>query len=489
MSSSYSRFNDEEYNDNINNNQDYNNNNNNNNGNNNNHDDNINNGIIIKNQEDEDLDIIYNDTTDEDENNHNNNKINSDDDEGIPLSQKESNATKVRKHLIGSACILCVVLLWVGSGIVTQIIFTDEDYQKPFFLTYLNSSIFSFYLLGYIPFWKKWTSIPFDDKSKNNIINRDINNSNNSIDNSGNNTIDYSKVPLTTSSTPINTDPNNNNTINTNNNNNNKKTNYIFTFKQILRISLILSPFWFFANYTYNLSLAKTSVSTNTILSTLSGIFSLILSVIFKVDKFTLEKLFATLITLGGIILVSLSDIDKSTNGNDTVIGDSLAIVGAFLYGLYTVLVKKLIGSEENLPMPMMFGFLGLFDFLFLWPLFLIFNLIGFEHFELPTGKVFAYLIVNCILGSFVSDLLDSYSVVMTSPVINSIGLSLSIPFAMISDFVRSHKQFSVMYLMGSALVVAGFLLINLASSVFENKLKSIENKIIIKFKSIIKKD
>ncbi|KAM9981207.1 hypothetical protein ACTFIY_003512 [Dictyostelium cf. discoideum] len=399
---------------------------------------------------------------------------NEDDELPLSISQKESNSKKVRRHVIGSLLVLSVVSLWVASSIITQIIFTSESYDKPFFLTYFGTSIFSFYLGGYFIKWKKWTSIPFNTKQDN-----DYDYENNSNKNESTTPIIIKDrnletcLPKTTSiSTSIST------TTTT--------TNYKFTLKQILRISLLLAPFWFFANYTYNLSLDKTSVSTNTILSTLSGIFSLFLSVIFKVDKFTIEKLFATLLTLSGVILVSYSDFDKNSNGSDTVIGDILAIVGAFLYGLYSVLVKKLIGSEENLPMPMMFGYLGLFNLIFLWPIFFILNLTSWEVFELPSSRVLVYLIFNGIFGSFISDLLDSYSVVMTSPVINSIGLSLSIPFAMISDFVRTGKKFTLMYLFGSCLVVLGFLLINLASSIFEKKLKFIEAKLFSRVKNLL---
>ncbi|KAK5577456.1 hypothetical protein RB653_002397 [Dictyostelium firmibasis] len=390
----------------------------------------------------------------------------------VPISQKESNSKKARRHIIGSLLVLAVVSLWVASSVITQIIFITESYDKPFFLTYFGTSIFSFYLGGYFINWRKWTSIPFKTKEvDHDHEDDDENNSNKSVS---------PTTPIIIKDTNLETGIKKTNaTIST-------TTNYKFTLKQILRISLILAPFWFFANYTYNLSLDRTSVSTNTILSTLSGIFSLFLSVFFKVDKFTIEKLIATLLTLTGVILVSYSDFDKTSNGTDTVVGDILAIAGAFLYGLYSVLVKKLIGSEENLPMPMMFGYLGLFNFIFLWPVFFILNLTSWEVFELPSSRVFVYLIFNGIFGSFISDLLDSYSVVMTSPVVNSIGLSLSIPFAMISDFVRTGKKFTLMYLFGSCLVVFGFLLINLASSIFENKLKSIEGKLFSRVKNLL---
>ncbi|KAF2072948.1 hypothetical protein CYY_005741 [Polysphondylium violaceum] len=405
----------------------------------------------------------------------NNNQHNNEDLSLINNDNNDINKSKpfqLRRHIIGTICILAVVFLWVFSGVMTQIIFTEEDYNKPFFLTYFATSIFTFYLLGFGIKWRTWLSIPFSRKQQKQQTSQiesyqSLNNSDNV--NIESNQEQHSRTKVMDPVTGI------------------VKNQYHFTIKEILKISLCLCPIWFCANYTYNLSLSRTSVSTNTILSTLSGLFSLFLSVAFKVDKFSIEKLLAALITLSGIIMVSYSSLDKSNNGNDTVLGDGLAVVGAFFYGLYGVLIKKLVISEEYLPMPMLLGFLGLFNFLFLWPLFIVFNLVSFEVFQLPSWRVFLFLVFNGLFGSFLSDLLDSYSVVMTSPMINSIGLSLSIPLAMISDFVRSHRSFGPLYIVGSIFVVFGFILANMASSVLEDRLKAIEQNLLKRFKKTLK--
>eukprot|EP01132_Coremiostelium_polycephalum_P002795 gene2795-3475_t len=398
----------------------------------------------------------------------------------------------VKRHIVGAICIVIVVFLWVFSSVLTQIIFADKEFNKPFFLTYFNTSLFSFYLLGFGVYWRKWSSIPlrnnnnnsnektqlFVDSNRENLISSSSSIQNEEREEEEEEVVeeDYKVIVQET----INQDDN----INLEGSGNNNNNQYKYSIFQIIRISCCLSPIWFLANYTFNLSLNSTSVSTNTILSTLSGFFALVLSCLLKVDKFTIEKLLATALTVGGTVLVSYSALSDH-NGSDTLIGDILAIVGAALYGLYSVLVKKLIISEDYLPMPMMLGFLGLFNLLVLWPFFFIINSIGFEVFELPSGTVFLFLLFNGVFGSFVSDLLDSYSVVMTSPIINTVGLSLSIPLAMLSDFIRKHEMFSIMYIFGSILVICGFILANLASSLFEDKLYAFEKEIKLKFLSI----
>jgi len=453
------------------------------------HSDNNNNNIdeiISNNNNENDDDIISNSAIITDNNNNNNNnddidnnKITYSNNEDLSLinnniENEKSKPFQLRRHIIGTICILAVVFLWVFSGVMTQIIFTEEDYNKPFFLTYFATSIFTFYLLGFLIKWKTWLSIPFSKKQqfeRQQTIERESYHSLNGDEEKQQQ--NQQQQPQQKIIDPVTGQI---------------KNQYQFTIKEILKISLCLCPIWFFANYTYNLSLSRTSVSTNTILSTLSGLFSLFLSVAFKVDRFSIEKLLAALLTLSGIVMVSYSSLDQSSNGTDSVLGDGLAVIGAFFYGLYGVLIKKLVISEEYLPMPMLLGFLGLFNFLFLWPLFIIFNLVSFEVFQLPSWRVFLFLIFNGLFGSFLSDLLDSYSVVMTSPMINSIGLSLSIPLAMISDFVRSRKGFGPLYIVGSVLVVFGFILANMASSVLEDRLKSIEQNLLKRIKKFFKR-
>lgn len=40
-----------------------------------------------------------------------------------------------------------VIVLWVSSNFLTYAIFSDDSYSKPYFVTYLNTSVFVFYLI------------------------------------------------------------------------------------------------------------------------------------------------------------------------------------------------------------------------------------------------------------------------------------------------------------------------------------------------------
>lgn len=54
------------------------------------------------------------------------------------------------RKLLGIFCIVSVVILWVLGGVVIQFIYGNMNYDKPFFVTYVSTNLFSIYLLGFV---------------------------------------------------------------------------------------------------------------------------------------------------------------------------------------------------------------------------------------------------------------------------------------------------------------------------------------------------
>jgi len=125
---------------------------------------------------------------------------------------------------------------------------------------------------------------------------------------------------------------------------------------QVAKLSLMFCPIWFVANYTFNWSLAVTSVSSSTVISTSSSFFALIFAHIGGVDKITIKKLGAVMLTIGGVALVSFTD---KSEGIHTFWGDMLALIGAVCYGLYCSLMSVRIKDERQVSMPQFFGALS----------------------------------------------------------------------------------------------------------------------------------
>ncbi|XP_042221076.1 solute carrier family 35 member F5-like isoform X1 [Homarus americanus] len=60
-----------------------------------------------------------------------------------------------RRLALGIFVLLVVDVIWVASSELSEYIFNDTGFNKPFFSTYLKTSMFSLYLLGFI-FWSPW---------------------------------------------------------------------------------------------------------------------------------------------------------------------------------------------------------------------------------------------------------------------------------------------------------------------------------------------
>ncbi|XP_016171634.1 thiamine-repressible mitochondrial transport protein THI74 [Arachis ipaensis] len=64
---------------------------------------------------------------------------------------------------------------------------------------------------------------------------------------------------------------------------------------RVAKVSLLICPFWFLAQLTFNLSLKYTTVTSNTILSSASSLFTFLVSLAFLGERFTWLKLFSVL--------------------------------------------------------------------------------------------------------------------------------------------------------------------------------------------------
>ena len=75
-------------------------------------------------------------------------------------------------------------------------------------------------------------------------------------------------------------------------------------------------PFWFLAQWSFNTSLSMTSVTSNTILSSTSSLFTFFLSILLLGEAFSSRKLAAIVACIAGTALVTLSD-SESAGGSE----------------------------------------------------------------------------------------------------------------------------------------------------------------------------
>jgi len=216
----------------------------------------------------------------------------------------------------------------------------------------------------------------------------------------------------------------------------------------------------------------------------MSGFFTLIIGRIFHVDHFTLAKIGAVVISFAGVILVSLSDSGDAPpatrpsptpssgrplltgiqGGENSLLGDSLALLSALFYAVYVILLKVWIRSESRIDMQLFFGFVGLFNIIGCWPIGVLLHLAGVETIELPTSnRVVVGLLVNMAI-TLSSDYIYVIAMLKTTPLVVTIGLSLTMPLAVLGDIGLQHPV-KGQVLLGAALVLVSFVVIGLEDS------------------------
>lgn len=121
--------------------------------------------------------------------------------------------------------------------------------------------------------------------------------------------------------------------------------------------------------------------------------------------------------------------------------GDCLAFLSAVMYGLYAVFMKKRISDESRVDMIVFFGLVGIINVLILWPGLLLFHWFGIETLEAPPSWNVVFIILGNSVGSLVADMAWAYAVLLTSPIVVTVGLSITIPFSLIDLMAPTRRE------------------------------------------------
>jgi solute carrier family 35 protein F5 len=244
------------------------------------------------------------------------------------------------------------------------------------------------------------------------------------------------------------------------------------TLQETAKLSLEFCILWFLANYFAAACLEYTTVASSTILGSTSSIWTLLCGALMRVERFTLRKFLGVTASLAGVVLISSIDVSGETDENrgsfphksprELAIGDTMAFVSAAMYGFYAVFMKKRIGDESKVNMPLFFGLVGMFNIVLLWPGLFILHFTKIETFELPpTKKILAIVLINSA-SSLVSDYCWAYSMLLTSPLIVAVGLSLTIPLSLVGQMVLDKQYSPALYWVGAGIMFIAFLFINM---------------------------
>ncbi|OAP63092.1 hypothetical protein AYL99_02319 [Fonsecaea erecta] len=392
-------------------------------------------------------------------------------------------------HTLGLILLLCVVFLWTMSNFLGSSIFADNTYAKPFFLTYLNTSTF---MLGMIPtlvrtaYKRHRERGDLFDTIRANVLRtikgegyRRLSN----VDEPQDPEEEYDSEPETFIQKPSRDGsragirrPGRH--IGGEGGGAGKHLGIIPT----ARLAFAFCILWFSANYFAMACLKYTTVASTTILTSTSSFWTLFIGALTGTEKFTWRKLCGVLASFAGILLISSVDFSAKTDGGDArrsisrredtfpdkspselALGDAFALFSAIIYGVYTITLKKTTvkALPRSLNMPLFFGLVGTCNLILLFPLFPILHFTGLEPFSFPpTRRIWTILLINSC-ASFCSDLCWAYAMVLTSPLLVTVGLSLTIPLSLVGEMVLQGHYEGWVYWVGACIVVGSFLFID----------------------------
>ncbi|KAJ4389617.1 hypothetical protein N0V93_007088 [Gnomoniopsis smithogilvyi] len=395
----------------------------------------------------------------------------------------------VARRTLGIALLLVTVFLWTASNFLASYIFSDHTYDKPFFVVYINTSVFALSLVpmlvrfvareGVVGIKRELRAFVRNDRSKASIAGERAGGLGRSLvggrqskktptdeehhgllaesgEEDGFDSLDEAEEQAERGSSSGGTfelddtpDPDGA-----------PLPPAKLSLRETAVLSLEFCGLWFCANYFASACLEYTSVGSVTILTSTSSVWTLLVGV---------------LASLAGVVLISTvdlsgaSDEDRGTFPHKSTasiaVGDGMAFFSAIVYGLYVTVMKRRVGDEERVDMPLFFGLVGLFNLVLLWPGFLLLHWTQIEPFSWPpTGKVWAIIVLNSI-SSFISDMSWAYAMLLTTPLVVTVGLSLTIPLSLIGEMIQYAQYSSWIYWVGAGIVLLSFLFINHESS------------------------
>jgi len=145
-----------------------------------------------------------------------------------------------------------------------------------------------------------------------------------------------------------------------------------------------------------------------------------------------------------------------------SLLGDLMAVVGAAGYGMYTTMLRLKVSEDGSASMQLLLGYLGLVSAVILSPMLLLMASLDLGDVRQLSWTAFGFILLSGFFDNVIADYLWARSVLLTSPTVATVGLTLTIPMAILIDSITKASDVSTFLLIGAASVFIGFLVVNM---------------------------
>nr|XP_050863982.1 solute carrier family 35 member F5 isoform X2 [Vespula vulgaris] len=341
---------------------------------------------------------------------------------------------KSQRLVLGLLVLLLVDIIWVSSSELTKYIYREAAFEKPFFSTYIKTSMFTLYLLG-LCFWPPWRD-QCNRPATYMFIDPNVEDDN-----------FYTEANTSLSDptfVPIKTPDHCERSSGTESDDSSIRSVRFSKLAEVRHMSESDATEALLARLSYQASIRAGEHARR------------------QANKFSVQKVAKIALMFCLFVLVGLSDLTIESSRIPT--GIILALVSALFYAAYIVFLKRKVDHEDKMNIPMFFGFVGLFNLTLLWPLFFILHYGHWEEFEWPDTHQWTFLIMNGFIGTVLSEVLWLWGCFLTSSLIATLAISLTMPMSMIADVLLKKVEYPCIFYLGTIPMLLAFLTVSILS-------------------------
>lgn len=372
------------------------------------------------------------------------------------------NEQEKRNFRLGVIFLVIAIVSWLTGLELVNAVLKSDEYHKPIFLSFITGLCFLIYLLPEFfagLFWFLRICVSAFVKTKRSA----------QVQPSDSPLLSYSDLDL---------DQSHDDGAIKDGDNDAYDVAVPLTRREMLLLACQIAIIYFAYNIFVMAALQYTSASNQTILGSTTAMFTLFMGVLLGIDRFTSKKVICVGTSLVGVILISLG-AKQAAGNNDSkfepknpALGNFFALLGAFSYGLYLIVMKVQCGmGNKTTDERKLFGWVGIFTFVLGLPVLVLVDALGIEEFALPKNNTaMTMIMINSVL-SVISDYFTILAMLLTSPLVTSLALTSSIPITIFADFIilkltghqKSSSSSSVfVYGFGVFCILVSVILINL---------------------------